>query len=49
MPVCAPDTAAFGDGENSLIMSTGDETPEKISEQAELVGLTQIKVVDQPS
>ena len=34
----------FGDGENSLIMPTADATPEEILEQAELVGLTQIKV-----
>ena len=39
----------FGDGENSLIMPTADATPEEILEQAELVGLTQIKVADQPS
>jgi hypothetical protein len=39
----------FGDGENSLIMPTADATPEEILEQAELVGLTQIKVVDQSS
>ena len=36
----------FGDGENSLIMPTADATPKEILEQAELVGLTQIKVVD---
>jgi hypothetical protein len=34
----------FGDGENSLIMPTADATPEEVLEQAELVGLTQIKV-----
>lgn len=39
----------FGDAENSLIMPTADATPEEILEQAELVGVTQIKVVDQPS
>jgi hypothetical protein len=39
----------FGDGENSLIMPNADATPEEILEQAELVGLSQIKVVDQPS
>ena len=39
----------FGDGENSLIMPTADATPEEILEQAELVGLAQIRVVDQPS
>ena len=38
----------LGDGENSLIMPTADATPEEILEQAELVGLTQIKVDDQP-
>jgi hypothetical protein len=38
----------FGDGENSLIMPTADATPEEVLEQAELVGLTQIKVVGQP-
>jgi hypothetical protein len=36
----------YGDAENSLIMPTADATPEKILEQAERVGLTQIKVVD---
>ncbi|MBK5356064.1 hypothetical protein JFU37_26690 [Pseudomonas sp. TH41] len=39
----------FGDGENSLLMPTADATPEEILEQAELVGLTQIKVVNKPS
>ncbi|MHC8293607.1 hypothetical protein [Pseudomonas sp. LB3P58] len=39
----------FGDGENSLIMPTADATPQEILEQAELVGLTKIRVVDQPS
>ena len=39
----------FGDGENSLIMPTADAMPEEILEQAELVGLTQIRVVDRPS
>ncbi|VVO04213.1 hypothetical protein [Pseudomonas fluorescens] len=38
----------FGDAENSLIMPTADATPTEILEQAERVGLTQIKVVDQP-
>jgi methylmalonyl-CoA mutase cobalamin-binding subunit len=38
----------FGDAENSLIMPTANSTPEEILEQAERVGLTQIKVVDQP-
>lgn len=37
----------FGDAENSLIMPTADATPEEILEQAGLVGLTQIRVVDQ--
>lgn len=36
----------FGDGENSLIMPTADATPAQILEQAERVGLTQIKVID---
>lgn len=39
----------LGDGENSLIMPTADATPEEILEQAELVGLTQINVVNKPS
>jgi len=39
----------FGDAENGLIMPPADATPEKILEQAERVGLTQIKVVDQSS
>lgn len=38
----------YGDGENSLIMPTADATPTEILEQAERVGLTQIKVVAQP-
>jgi hypothetical protein len=38
----------FGDGENSLIMPNADATAEEILEQAELLGLTQIKVVDHP-
>jgi hypothetical protein len=37
----------FGDGENSLVMPTADATPEEILKQAELVGVTQIYVVDQ--
>lgn len=37
----------FGDSENSLIMPNADATPEEILKQAELVGLTQIEVVDQ--
>ena len=36
----------FGDAENSLIMPTADATPEEILEQAERVGLTQIRVVN---
>lgn len=39
----------FGDGENSLIMPTADAMPEEILKQAELVGLAQIKVVNQTS
>lgn len=39
----------LGDGENSLIMPTADATPEEILAQAELVGLTQINVVNKPS
>jgi hypothetical protein len=38
----------FGDAENSLIMPTADATPEEVLEQAGLVGLTQIQVIDQP-
>ncbi|VVP98255.1 hypothetical protein PS914_03796 [Pseudomonas fluorescens] len=38
----------LGDAENSLIMPTADATPAEILEQAERVGLTRIKVVDQP-
>jgi hypothetical protein len=37
----------FGDGENSLIMPNADATPEEVLWQAELVGLTQIRVADQ--
>ncbi|UVM29925.1 hypothetical protein [Pseudomonas sp. B21-021] len=36
----------FGDGENSLIMPDADSTPEEIIEQASLVGITRIEVVD---
>lgn len=36
----------FGDSENSLIMPTADATPEEILAQAELVGITRIRVVD---
>lgn len=39
----------FGDAENSLLMPNADATPEEILEHAEVVGLTQIKVVDQSS
>jgi len=39
----------FGDGENSLMMPNADATPEEVLKQAELVGLTQIRVVDQPA
>lgn len=38
----------LGDAENSLVMPTADSTPEQILEQAERVGLTDIRVVDQP-
>ncbi|CAI8779315.1 Adaptor protein [Pseudomonas sp. IT-347P] len=37
----------LGDAENSLIMPTADSTPEQILEQAERVGITDIKVVSQ--
>lgn len=37
----------FGDAENSLIMPNADATPEEVLVQAERVGLTQIRVVDQ--
>lgn len=36
----------FGDGENSLIMPNADATPEQILQQAELLGLTHIQVID---
>lgn len=36
----------FGDGENSLIMPDADSTPEEIIEQASLVGITRIEVVN---
>lgn len=39
----------LGDGENSLMMPNADATTVEILEQAERVGLTQIKVVDQSS
>ncbi|HWH87668.1 MAG TPA: hypothetical protein VNV36_12950 [Pseudomonas sp.] len=38
----------LGDAENSLVMPTADSTSEQILEQAERVGLTDIRVVDQP-
>ena len=34
----------FGDGENSLVMPSADATPTEVLEQAERVGLTDIKV-----
>ncbi|MFJ3468857.1 hypothetical protein [Pseudomonas sp. NPDC090201] len=37
----------FGDGENSLMMPNADATPAEILQQAERVGLTDIKVVAQ--
>jgi hypothetical protein len=36
----------LGDAENSLIMPSADATPEQILEQAERVGLTDIRVVN---
>jgi hypothetical protein len=35
----------FGDAENSLIMPSAEATPEEILEQAELMGISQIKLV----
>jgi hypothetical protein len=35
----------FGDAENSLMMPNADATPSEILEQAERVGLTQIRVI----
>ena len=35
----------LGDAENSLVMPTADATPEQILEQAERLGLTDIRVV----
>ena len=35
----------LGDAENSLVMPTADSTPERILEQAERVGITDIRVV----
>jgi len=37
----------LGDAENGLLMPTADSTPEQILEQAERVGITDIKVVSQ--
>lgn len=34
----------FGDGENSLMMPNADAADEEVLEQAELVGLSQIRV-----
>lgn len=39
----------FGDAENSLMMPNGDASPAEVLEQAEQLGLTDIKVVDQPA
>lgn len=36
----------YGDAENGLIMPPTDASPEEIVQQAEVVGLTQIKVLD---
>lgn len=36
-----------GDAENGLIMPPADATPEQILQQAEIVGITQIRVVKQ--
>ena len=36
----------YGDAENGLIMPPADASPEEIVQQAEVVGLTQIKVLD---
>ena len=40
--------APTGDAENSLIMPSADATPEEVLRQAELVGLTEIEVAEQP-
>ncbi|OPB01037.1 hypothetical protein BFW87_01170 [Pseudomonas fluorescens] len=34
----------MGDAENSLVMPTADATPQEIVEQAELVGISEIRV-----
>jgi len=36
----------LGDAENSLLMPSADSTPEEVMEQAERVGVTDIRVVD---
>lgn len=36
----------FGDGENSLVMPSADATTEEVLEQAELLGLSRIKILD---
>lgn len=36
----------FGDAENSLVMPSADATAKEILEQAEVLGLTQIGVVE---
>jgi hypothetical protein len=36
----------LGDAENGLIMPTADATPEEIVQQAERIGLTQVRVCD---
>jgi hypothetical protein len=36
-----------GDAENGLIMPPADATPEQIVQQAEVVGITQVRVVKQ--
>lgn len=35
----------FGDAENSLVMPTADATPEEVLEQAQRVGISQIRVM----
>ncbi|MNI42327.1 hypothetical protein D3C73_966170 [compost metagenome] len=35
----------FGDGENSLVMPSPDATTEQVLEQAELLGLSRIRIV----
>lgn len=37
----------LGDAENNLLMPTADSTPEQVLEQAERVGLTDIRVAEQ--